>query len=115
MKVLLDENLDHRLRKHLTGHQVFTAGFMAWNGLKNGQLLEAAESEGFDLFITGDQSLTKEQTLVGRKLAIVILSCVEWRILKDYLARILTAVDSVLPGSYQAVDCGTFSRKRSES
>ncbi|HEX4134270.1 MAG TPA: hypothetical protein VHY84_06580 [Bryobacteraceae bacterium] len=36
MKVLLDENLDHRLRRHLGSHEVFTVSFKGWNGLKNG-------------------------------------------------------------------------------
>jgi hypothetical protein len=36
VKVLLDENLDHRLRRHLGSHEVFTVSFKGWNGLKNG-------------------------------------------------------------------------------
>jgi hypothetical protein len=60
VKVLLDENLDHRLRKHLGSHDVFTASYMGWDGLKNGQLLRAAEDGGFDVFVTGDQTLAYE-------------------------------------------------------
>jgi hypothetical protein len=45
-------------------------------------------------------------------LAIVALSSVEWRIVKDYLPRIIAAVDGAVPGSFQAVECGIFSRKR---
>ena len=45
-------------------------------------------------------------------MAVVALSCIEWRIVKDYLQRIITAVDSAAPGSFQAVDCGMFSRKK---
>ena len=33
VKVLLDENLDHRLRKHLGSYEVFTASFQGWNGM----------------------------------------------------------------------------------
>jgi len=43
VKVLLDENLDHRLRKSLGFHEVSTVGYMGWNGLKNGRLLKAAK------------------------------------------------------------------------
>jgi hypothetical protein len=45
-------------------------------------------------------------------LAIVALSSVEWRIIKDYLPQIIAAVGSARSGSFQAVDCGTFSRKK---
>jgi hypothetical protein len=37
---------------------------------------------------------------------------IEWRIVKDYLQRMVTAIRSAAPGSFQAVDCGMFSRKR---
>ncbi len=111
MKVLLDQNLDHRLRKHLS-HDVVTASYKGWEALKNGKPLDAAEQDGFDVFVTGDQSLSYEQNLTGRRLAVVALSSIEWRIIKDYLHRIIAAVDSAAPGSFQAVDCGTFSRKK---
>ena len=67
MKVLLDENLDHRLRKHLGSHEVFTASFPGWDGLKNGKLLEAAEMAGFEVLVTGDQTLCYEQNLSERR------------------------------------------------
>ncbi|MGD0628626.1 MAG: hypothetical protein ABR987_04695 [Terracidiphilus sp.] len=66
MKILLDENLDHRLRRHPGSHEVFTASFKGWDGLKNGKLLDVAESDGFDVFLTGDQTLYYEQKLTGR-------------------------------------------------
>jgi hypothetical protein len=112
VKVLLDENLDHRLRKSLGPHEVFTASYKGWDGFKNGALLRAAEDDGFDVLLTGDQTLYYEQSLTGRRLAIVALSSVEWRIIKDYLPRIIAAVDSAVPGSFQAVECGAFSRRK---
>ena len=57
MRVLLDENLDHGLRNHLGSHEVFTASFMGWEGLKNGTLLQKAEETGFEVLLTGDQTL----------------------------------------------------------
>lgn len=113
MKVLLDENLDHRLRKHLGLHEVFTTTYMGWSGLKNGRLLQVAEDDGFDVFVTGDQTLYLEQNLSGRRLAIVVLSSIEWRIVRDHLSQIAAAIDKAEPGSFQPVDCGSFSRKES--
>ena len=115
MKILLDENLDHRLRKHLAPHEAVTASFLGWNGLKNGKLLEAAEQGGFDVLITGDQTLSYEQNLTRTRLAIIALSSIEWRIIKDYLFEIQSAVNAARPGSFQAVNCGTFTRKTPRS
>jgi hypothetical protein len=71
VKVLLDENLDHALRKLLGPHEVVTVTYMGWAGLQNGELLRAAEENGMDVLLTGDQTLTYEQSLSGRRLAIV--------------------------------------------
>lgn len=54
MKVLLDENLDHALRPLLGEHEVVTAAYMGWAGLKNGELLRAAERGGIEVLVTGD-------------------------------------------------------------
>ena len=56
MKVLLDENLDHALRKLLGPHEVVTVTYMGWTSLQNGALLRAAEESGMDVLLTGDQS-----------------------------------------------------------
>ena len=71
-----------------------------------------AEATGFDVFLTADRTLVHEQHLAGRLLAIVALSTNNWPVIKGYIPRILAAIDGALPGSFQAVDCGTFSRKR---
>ncbi|MBE0545194.1 MAG: hypothetical protein IH623_27975 [Verrucomicrobia bacterium] len=42
MKILLDEDLDWRLKRELPGHAVESAPF-GWAGLKNGELLARAE------------------------------------------------------------------------
>ena len=112
MKVLLDENLDHALRKLLGTHEVVTVTYMGWTGLQNGALLRAAEESGMDVLLTGDQTLNYEQNLTGRRLAIVALSAIQLPILNEILAKIIAAVDAATPGTFQAVDCGTFSRKK---
>lgn len=110
MKVLLDENLDHALRRLLGQHEVVTVTYMGWTGLKNGELLRAAEDNGIDVLLTGDQSLSYQQNLTGRHLAIVVVSVIQLPILKRYLPQILAVIDRAVPGSFQVVECGTFSR-----
>jgi 16S rRNA C1402 N4-methylase RsmH len=72
-----------------------------------------AEEDGFDLLLTGDQTLCYKQNLSGRRLAVIAMSSVEWRIVKNHLAQIVTAIHNAAPGSFQAVDCGAFSLKSS--
>jgi len=115
LRLLLDENLDHALRKFLHPHEVVTVSYMGWAGLKNGELLQAAEENGIEVLITGDRTLTNEQNLTGRRLAIITLSAIQLPIIKQNLPKIMAAIDGVVPGSFQVVDCGTFSRKRANS
>jgi hypothetical protein len=112
VKVLLDENLAHRLRRNLGAHEVFTVGFVGWAGLKNGELLRTAEENGIEVFLTGDRTLVYEQDIKRYNLGIVALTSVEWNILKNHLPLIIGAIDTAVPGSFQEVDCGTFSRKK---
>lgn len=50
-----------------------SARFAELAGLKNGNLLDAAEARGFDVLITVDQSIPDQQNLTRRKIAVVIL------------------------------------------
>jgi hypothetical protein len=91
LKVLFDHNLPHKLRTELgtrCRHEIVTASYMGCRKLKNGELLRAAEENGFDIFVTGDQTLAYEQNLAGRRLAILALSANNWPIIKDYVAEI---------------------------
>ncbi len=44
MRVLLDNNVDHRFGKLLTGHEAIHARQMGWADLYNGDLITAAEN-----------------------------------------------------------------------
>lgn len=112
MKVLLDENLPHRLRGKLGAHEVFTGRYQGWSGLKNGELLRVAEDGGFEVFLSGDQTMPNEQNLGNRRIAVVVLSAIEGHIIRDSLSKIRTAIYAAAPGSYQTIDCGSFDRKR---
>jgi len=111
VKVLLDENLDHALRHLLKPHEVVTVTFMGWTGLQNGALLRAAEDNQMDVLLTGDQTLSYEQNLAARRLAVVALSAIQLPLIKEHLPKIIAAIDNAAPGSFQTVDCGTFRRK----
>jgi hypothetical protein len=112
VKVLLDENLDHAQRTLLGPHEVVTAAYMGWSGLTNGELLRVAEDTGIEVLLTGDQTLNHEQSLAGRRLAVVALSAIQLPIIKSNLPAIVAAINNAAPGSFQVVECGVFSRKK---
>jgi hypothetical protein len=43
--------------------------------------------------------------------AIVALSTNNWPIVRNYVSRILAAIDNAVPGSFQEVACGVFNRR----
>ena len=62
MKVLIDEDLDIRLR-HLfpsPDYETYTVEYMGWKSLSNGAMLDKAVDAGFALLITGDKSMEQE-------------------------------------------------------
>lgn len=93
MKLLIDECVDERLRLLFPGHDCQTARF-ALAGLRNGQLLEAAENAGFDVLITVDQNIPDQQNLRGRKVSILIFCGVTNR-LRDLAPMVPAAVSAL--------------------
>ena len=56
MLVLFDQGTPAPLRHALAGHVVETAYERGWSSLKNGELIAAAESAGFEVFVTTDKN-----------------------------------------------------------
>jgi hypothetical protein len=112
VKVLLDENTAHKLRGLLPSHEVVTVAYLGWVGIKNGQLLKAAEDAGFEVLITTDQGMAYEQNMVGRKLAVLVLSTPDWNMVKRAAGTIVAALERAIPGEMVYVDCGRFTRRK---
>ena len=71
MRVLLDAFVPRPLGKELPGHEVRTVPEMGWADLDDGPLLDAMAGL-FDVFLTVDKSLPKQQRLETRPFATVI-------------------------------------------
>ena len=72
MNILIDENLDWRLRRELPGHKVESVPLIGWAGLKNGALLAKAQ-ERFKVLLTGDSNMRFQQNLAKYRIAVVAL------------------------------------------
>ena len=65
MKLLLDECTPARLKWDFQAYDVQTVEDAGLKGLKNGELLRTAISNGFDVLITVDQNISFQQNLTG--------------------------------------------------
>ena len=72
MRILIDECLNWRLGRGLTGHFCRSVQRMGWAGISNGKLLRLAEDQ-FDVFLTGDRNPSFEQNTTSFKIAIIVL------------------------------------------
>ena len=64
-------------------------------GLKNGELLDAAEADGFDVLITVDQNIPDQQNLGGRRISLLIL-CGPTNRLRDLEPLVPAAIAALL-------------------
>lgn len=63
IRILFDQGTPVPLRRFLSRHEVVTAHEGGWSRLKNGELLDLAETEGFDIFLTTYTNFKYQQNL----------------------------------------------------
>lgn len=74
MKLLLDENLDVKLRFRFgPTHEVMTVRQMDWLGKENGELLQLMQTHGFEVLITGDKNIQHQQNWQRYPLPVIVL------------------------------------------
>lgn len=99
MRLLLDENLRRRLRKHLPPHAVVTVQDKGWSGIKNGRLPRLAEQE-FDGLITIDSNMNYQQHVAAFAIGLVVLHSPSNRLndLLPLVADVLREIEVVSDG-----------------
>ena len=99
MRLLLDACVPWRLANELPGHEVRTVPEMGWADLDDGPLLDAMAGL-FDVLVTVDKNLPKQQRVSTRSFGIVVLRAKTNR-LADLLPLVSTlrvAVAELRPG-----------------
>jgi predicted nuclease of predicted toxin-antitoxin system len=105
MRILLDECLPRRLKRHLPAEFVVsTVQERGWNGLRNGELLRLAESE-FDFFVTVDRNVQYQQKLAGFNLSVILLRAASNRLvdLVPIVPDLVKALQTAAPGTINQV------------
>src|SRR5436309_2601675 len=100
MRILFDENVDPRLRRHLPEHEVSTVQREGWQGKQNGELIRLMAGR-FEALLTLDQALPREQDLVSSNLAVIVLRTAQGSLehVLPYLDRILEELQRIKPGT----------------
>jgi hypothetical protein len=99
VRVLFDQGTPVPLRELLVGHEVSTAYECGWSTLKNGELLTAAETHGFEVLVTTDKNLKYQQNLASRPIAVVVLGTTSWPRIRAAAQTVVSGVHSASPGT----------------
>ena len=102
MKLLFDQGTPAPLRRHLPGHSVDTLAEKGWSEKGNGELLDLAEREGYEVLVTTDQGLPHQQNLARWQVGVVVLRSTDWSRVRLRTREIARAIEAVRPG--QAVE-----------
>jgi len=73
MRLLLDENLDWRLRRDLHGHQVESVALIGWGGIENGELLAKAVDAQLDVLVMMDSNMVHQQNIAKYPIAVIAI------------------------------------------
>ena len=104
MRILIDECLNWRIGRALTGYYAVSVQKMGWGGLENGALLAQAEKQ-FDVFLTGDRNLVFQQNFTRYRLAIVVLHAASTQLHQTLplMPKVLEVLPTLKPGQIVAI------------
>jgi len=99
LKILLDECTPRVVKKRLPHLAILTVQEMSWGGIKNGKLLNMAETR-FDVLISTDQNLPYQQNLSDKKLSVIILPSNQVPVVSQLIPAIERALKIIQPGVF---------------
>jgi len=99
MKVLLDENIPHRLRAEILGHDVYTVSYMGWTSVQNGELLKLASEHDFHALVTTDKGFPYQHSLSELLISVIIIRVTDNSLpaIRPFVPSILRELNSLNP------------------
>lgn len=103
-RVLFDEDMPRQLRRDLSEFEIVTVQEQGWSSLKNGELLRRA-SGTFDVLVTADKQLQKQQNILQFDLGIVVVATVDTRLpqMRSVLPQLRAAIETARPGTVTVI------------
>lgn len=104
MRILLDACVPERLKRELSGHEVWTAREKGWSRLPDGALLNMAAG-AFEVFLTVDANLPFQQNLSLRPFAVIVLRAKSNRLVDilPLIPALMRALGEVRPGEVREI------------
>lgn len=96
MRILLDNNVNRRFALLIHGHEITHVQEIGWDKLRNGDLIQRAEEEGYEAMITCDKNIAYQQNLVNRRIGLTVLNSLFLKL--DHIAPLAPKVQTVLDG-----------------
>jgi len=105
-RILLDNCVPIGLMHFIENHEAVHASQRGWETLSNGNLLTAAESDGFDAVVTVDKSFSFQQHLVNRQISLITFNTILTRLadLLPLVPKLDRTLESIEPGNVVIID-----------
>ncbi len=96
MKILLDENIDIRLKRSFPADfEVYTVKDMGWNGIKNGELIQMLSEKEFNYWIVADKNIPYQQNTKNISFTIIVL---------DVFRNTLKSLAALIPRTLEIIN-----------
>lgn len=97
-RVLLDENLDRRLKNYFSAEfDITSVPDLGWQSKKNGELLSAMQDEGIDILLASDRNIRFQQNLSLFSVTVVVVIAYDNRL--KHLRELIPRIEAVLVSS----------------
>lgn len=94
-RVLLDENLDRRLKNYFSAEfDVTSVPDLGWQSKKNGELLAAMDAEGISYLVTADRNLRFQQNLDKFMVVVIVVAAHDTRL--ESLTQHVTSIEAAI-------------------
>ncbi|ACK85327.1 hypothetical protein [Methylorubrum extorquens] len=105
MKVVIDEGVPRHLASALIEQGIDASRFpRKWISLSNGVLIRACEAEGYDVLVTNDKNIADQQSLQGKRLAVVALPDNRRRAIIERIEDIADTLRRANPGEHIVIE-----------
>lgn len=105
MKVVIDEGVPRHLASALIEQGIDASRFpRKWISLSNGVLIRACEAEGYDVLVTNDKNIADQQSLQGKRLAVVALPHNRRRAIIERIEDIADTLRRANPGEHIVIE-----------
>jgi hypothetical protein len=104
VKVLLDEMLPIGMREFLPAHEVYSAAYAGLAGISNGEMIRRAIDAGFDVIVTLDRGIPRQQNIERSGIGFVLIPHNDIDLIRPYADGLRRSVEQASAGTVIRVE-----------